>query len=691
MAKFKKLALLFTAILVSSSMAIFSACVNIDSIYSSSSSGMPDAVTYSVKFVNEDGTVLQEGAVEEGQLPVYSGETPVKAGDAQYSYEFDGWDKPIVEASADAVYTAKYKAVVNNYTVTFDADGGSAVEAQTVPYGTPASGLEDYRSTKTGYEFKGWVLADGSAIPENATVTENITVKASWEVITYSAKVIRADESEETVEFTIENRAEKLAAIVLTANDDQYTYSWESELPSELALNNDHVFTEIRTVNTYTVTFTAGNGGTVDETEVTVPYGTAMNVSDNVITIGEVTVTATATAVGSYADCKFDGFTGITEIVTANTEVKANFKATTYLATESTLAWANFTGLDYSVVSMEGLVESDSNADISKKPVGAKADYNAVVSITPKDWAFNVGFDITNILANIDQYNNHYLTLYIASYFYSNASTGAHLTTLNATGEYVWGSGNANASSVMPLANFTAGSTAGWVALNIEMSAIKEMAQTNEGKNYIVYNFAPNKGTPVYIYSLEVTEKVTITAIEGYLPDDNCYYTAARTNTIKTVSMEGLVESDSNADISNKPANAKANYNACFSVTPGANMWETAIAFDITEILANIDQYEGKYLTLFAASYFYGARGAYLSGFNASQNKVIGISQAEYATGGMAFECISGSTNGWMEYKIPVSALKAAAENKPGANYITWHFRTNANTPVYIYSIEITD
>ena len=24
----------------------------------------------------------------------------------------------------------------------------------------------------------------------------------------------------------------------------------------------------------------------------------------------------------------------------------------------------------------------------------AKADYNAVVSITPKDWAFNVGFDI---------------------------------------------------------------------------------------------------------------------------------------------------------------------------------------------------------------------------------------------------------------------------------------------------------
>ncbi|MBR3864498.1 MAG: InlB B-repeat-containing protein, partial [Clostridia bacterium] len=285
MAKFKKLALLFTAILVSSSMAIFSACVDIDSIDSSSSSSMTDAVTYSVKFVNEDGTVLQEGAVEEGQLPVYSGETPAKAGDAQYSYEFDGWDKPVVEASADAVYTAKYRAVINNYTVAFDTDGGSAVEAQTVPYGTSADALADFSSTKTGYTFAGWTMEDGSAIPEDATVTENITVKASWEVITYSAKVIRADEREETVEFTIENRAEKLAAIVLTPNNAQYTYSWESELPSELALNNEQIFTEIETINNYTLTFDTDGGSTVEA--IVVPYGTPANALEQITTTKE--------------------------------------------------------------------------------------------------------------------------------------------------------------------------------------------------------------------------------------------------------------------------------------------------------------------------------------------------------------------------------------------------------------------
>ena len=359
-----------------------------------------------------------------------------------------------------------------------------------------------------------------------------------------------------------------------------------------------------------------------------------------------------------------------------------------YLATGSSLVYANFTGLDYSVVSMNRLT-SHGGADISSKPKDAKADYNAVVSITPKDWAFNVGFDITDILANIDEYDNHYLTLYVASYFYNNAATGAHLTTLNGTREYVWGSGNANASSVIPLVNFASGSTAGWVAFNVEMSAIKAMAQTNQGKNYIVFNLAPNKATPVYIYSLEITEKAS--SIEGYLPDGTCYYNSAKTaNTITTVSMNGLT-SHGGANISQKPANAKANYTSCLSVTPAENHWETAIGFDITDILANINQYEGKYLTLFAASYFYGSRGAYLSGFNASQNKVIGITQAEYATGGMAFDCASGSTGGWKEYKIPVSTLKIAAQNKAGANYITWHFRTNAKTPVYVYSLEITD
>ena len=180
MAKFKKLALLCTAILACGVIATTTGCDLFQPIpdgptseSSSSSSEIPEVTKYTIKFVNEDGTVLQESQVEEGQIPAYTGATPTKAATAQYSYTFAGWDATLVEAMADATYTATFTESVRNYTVSFDVDGGSAVEAQTVPYGTTASGLAAFTSTKEGYEFKGWTLANGDAIPEGATVTED--------------------------------------------------------------------------------------------------------------------------------------------------------------------------------------------------------------------------------------------------------------------------------------------------------------------------------------------------------------------------------------------------------------------------------------------------------------------------------------------------------------------------------------
>ena len=774
MAKFRKLTLLCTAILACGVMASATGCALSEYIpdlpdWLNPSTGVetPAAVKYTIKFVNADGTVLQESEVEEGQMPTYTGETPVKAATAQYSYTFAGWDSEIVAATADVVYTATFTETVNNYIVSFDTDGGSSVEAKTVPYGTSASGLEQYVSEKTGYTFAGWTLENGDAIPENAMVTGNVTLKAKWVVnnyivsfdtdggsaveaktVPYGTPISGLDQyTSEKLGYTfagwaLENgdatvTGNATVKAVWTANTNtayvvkHYQQNLANEGYTEITqdIENKTGTTAMDTAavaktyegftakafdqvtikafdqvtikadgsavveiyydrNIYTVSITVSEGN-VDVQNVTVPYGTPIIVEENVVIIGDTEVTATEQVSGSYAAAYFQGFTGVTETVSEDMTIKANFKKNTYLATGSSLVHANFTGNEFSVVPMVPGLTSDGGADISKKPEGAKGNYTSVISITPKQWETNVGFDITDILANIDKYDNHYLTLYVASYFYS--ARGAFLTTLNGTGEYVWGSGNENASSAIPYANFNSGATAGWVALNIEMSEIKAMMQTNEGKNYIVYHFAPHQNEPIYIYSLEVTEKQTIKAIEGYLPDNNCYYTGARTNTIKTVPMVAGLTSDGGADISQKPANAKANYTSCLSVTPGTNMWETAVSFDITDILANIDAYEGKYLTLFAASYFYGARGAYLTTFNANEGKVVGISQTEYATGGMAFDCASGATDGWKEYKIPVSALKEAMEDKAGANYITYHFRTNENIPVYIYSLEITD
>ena len=73
-------------------------------------------------------------------------------------------------------------------TVTFDSDGGSEVEAQTVAAGQKAERPED--PTKDGFSFKDWyqvtdaeagTLADTAFDFENTAVTEDITLKAVWE------------------------------------------------------------------------------------------------------------------------------------------------------------------------------------------------------------------------------------------------------------------------------------------------------------------------------------------------------------------------------------------------------------------------------------------------------------------------------------------------------------------------------
>ena len=70
----------------------------------------PQPTYYTIKFKNWDGSVLQSTQVEEGQMPQYTGTTPTKPDDSQYTYTFSGWTPQIVAATADATYTATFAA-----------------------------------------------------------------------------------------------------------------------------------------------------------------------------------------------------------------------------------------------------------------------------------------------------------------------------------------------------------------------------------------------------------------------------------------------------------------------------------------------------------------------------------------------------------------------------------------------------
>ena len=86
-----------------------------------------NCASYTVRFLNWDGSVLQSTQVEEGQMPQYTGATPTKPSDSQYSYTFSGWTPQIVAATADATYTATFKSIGDhNITVRLDPSSCSS-------------------------------------------------------------------------------------------------------------------------------------------------------------------------------------------------------------------------------------------------------------------------------------------------------------------------------------------------------------------------------------------------------------------------------------------------------------------------------------------------------------------------------------------------------------------------------------
>ena len=78
---------------------------------------------------------------------------------------------------------------VTYYTVTFDTDGGSAIDAQGVISGKTVNKPTD--PTKEGYTFFRWLDKDGKPFDFSTPITEDITLKASWLMDTYSVKFYR--------------------------------------------------------------------------------------------------------------------------------------------------------------------------------------------------------------------------------------------------------------------------------------------------------------------------------------------------------------------------------------------------------------------------------------------------------------------------------------------------------------------
>ena len=88
-------------------------------------------------------------------------------------YTFRGWDKEIPKTMPAENITVKAQWEINQYTIAFDANGGSEIAPITQDYGTKITAPDN--PTRKGYTFKGW----DKEIPETMPA-ENITITARW-------------------------------------------------------------------------------------------------------------------------------------------------------------------------------------------------------------------------------------------------------------------------------------------------------------------------------------------------------------------------------------------------------------------------------------------------------------------------------------------------------------------------------
>ena len=126
-----------------------------------------EATSYTLTFDTNGGSAIAPITQDYGTA-ITAPADPTKTG-----YTFAGWTPAIPTTMPAENMTIKAKWTVNQYTLTFDTNGGSTIAPITQDYGTAITAPAD--PTKIGYTFAGWTPAIPTTMP-----AENLTVTAQW-------------------------------------------------------------------------------------------------------------------------------------------------------------------------------------------------------------------------------------------------------------------------------------------------------------------------------------------------------------------------------------------------------------------------------------------------------------------------------------------------------------------------------
>lgn len=211
--------------------------------------GLTLVLSHVVTFETDGGSLIENQIVAHGdkaQTPV----NPIKEG-----YTFNGWSPDIstTAITQNTTFTAQWQR--NSYTVNFDTDGGSRIEAQTVFYGDYA--VVPANPTKEGYTFKGW----SPRIETTVIIGHNVVFTALWEINTYTV-TFDLNGGNYDGDIALVQSVEYLGFAQLPENPTKegYTFKgWDNELESN-QIRGDTTFVAQWEIIKYVVKFYDGNG-----------------------------------------------------------------------------------------------------------------------------------------------------------------------------------------------------------------------------------------------------------------------------------------------------------------------------------------------------------------------------------------------------------------------------------------------
>ena len=225
---------------------------------------------FGVTFLN--GSVeLQTSDVAYGEMPKYTGDTPIKTATAQYTYSFKGWTPELVKVTEKANYTAVFDSVVNKYVVTF-VNAGETLQTDSLLYGEVPKYKGNSSPAKASteqydYTFKGWS-------PTITSVAGATTYTAVFDstLRKYAITFKNGTTTLQTSSVAYGTKPSYTGSTPTKSSTDKYAYTFKGWNPSVETVTGTATYTAVfdSTLRKFAITFKNGTT-TLQTSDVT--YG----------------------------------------------------------------------------------------------------------------------------------------------------------------------------------------------------------------------------------------------------------------------------------------------------------------------------------------------------------------------------------------------------------------------------------